>query len=187
MIAPTTAPPIAPDTETVFARKPSDAQARLTPNAHGSAATTDADDAATASALIKLVNHSTAPAVMGTEMLSSSRTGSVSTSAAAVAAASGAQMIHAHDAGDAMAGRVHAANVTAAAPPMVTKATVPAIVFSRFHGKAREASALCGSMAFDHCPASVAAPSPNARTAHAAAVMSGRAGNVRTSSSTASG
>ena len=138
MIAPTSAPPIGAGRATPFARdSPSHAVSALTPIAHGSAATiagARAGQRRRASSGSPI--HSTAAAVAGTEMLSSSRTGSVSTSAASNAAASGATIVNVD--------RRHrrrppAASTTRArlppTPPKTMKASVPATVLSRFHGR----------------------------------------------------
>src|SRR5256712_12584458 len=107
----------------------------FTATAHGSCASTFARAAAMASGVIKLAYHSAAAAVIGTEMLSSRRTGSVSTSAAVTAATSGPTMTNASDGGGVTASRVHSASATAPVPPNTTNAIVPETVFSRFHGK----------------------------------------------------
>ena len=62
------------------------------PIAHGSLARTAREDAALAPTVIRSASHSTAAAITGTEMLSSTRTGKPSTSAAVIAAAIGAQI-----------------------------------------------------------------------------------------------
>jgi hypothetical protein len=137
MIAPTSAPATAPRRDTVRARYPSHAVSALTPMAHGSAATISARAPANDSAVISVPIHNTAAPVAGTEMLSSSRTGSVSTTAASSVAASGAVTVHTIGAiGDA-AGRTHHASATPAAPPKMTNASVPATVLSGFHGSRR--------------------------------------------------
>src|SRR6266576_3621814 len=88
-------------------------------------------------AVMRLASHRMAAAVAGTEMLSSRRTGSVSTSAATAAATSGAAIVKVIDGGGATAGRVHHASATPARPPHTTNATVPATALSRFHGSGR--------------------------------------------------
>src|SRR5919198_3026104 len=128
MTMPTMAPPIVPDSDTVPARYPSQATTTLTRSAHGRWDTTASRDAANASALINDAIARAAAAVTGTEMLSSRRTGIVSTSAAAAAAASGARNANLIDGGGVTAGRVHSASATAAAPPHITNAIVPATV-----------------------------------------------------------
>src|SRR5947208_1588229 len=127
---PMSAPTIAPDIDTVRARYPAHATIALTPMAHGRAAAIVRSDASRAAGVIRLANHRTAPAVAGTETLSSSRTGIVSTSAATMAAASGATISNCHDGSGAIAGRVQQASATAPSPPHTAKAIVPAIVFS---------------------------------------------------------
>src|SRR5215210_3707727 len=107
----------------------------LTPIADGSAATTMSRAAAIDPPSIKLAIHKTAPAVAGTDMLSSSRTGIVSTSAAATAATIGATMVKASGGSGEIAGRTHEANATAAALPKTMNAVVPATVLSGFHGR----------------------------------------------------
>src|SRR6266516_2054385 len=112
-----TAPTIAPDIDTVRARYPAHATITLTTTAHGSAAAIGRSEASRSAGVIKLANHKTAPAVAGTDMLSSSRTGIVSTSAATTAAASGAAISNCHDGSGVIAGRVQPASATAPIPP----------------------------------------------------------------------
>src|SRR5437762_1061243 len=114
MIAPMIAPPIAPDADTIFARYPAHAKITLTPMAPGSAASIGAEDRPTASAVMRLASQSTAPAVAGTEMLSSRRTGIVSTIAATIVAANGAHHTHDHAGGGSTVGRVHSASAAEA-------------------------------------------------------------------------
>src|SRR5882672_11542095 len=201
MIVPTTAPATAPDRDTVCARYPSHAASTLTHSTHGAAATTALRAADTAAASIRHATHSTPPAVAGTVMLSSSRTGTVSANAAATAATSGATIVNAIGGGGATAGRVHHASATPAIPPKTTNASVPAIVLSGFHGRCPRLTAelaeraekrvsafsAISAVGRDARPTSVAAPSPNARIPHAAATMSRRDGKMRMSSRTASG
>ena len=175
MTMPIAAPAMVPERETVRARYPRYAMTAFTPIAHGSCASTSAREAAIASRAIKLASHSTPAAVIGTEMLSSSRAGIVSTSAATSAAPSGAARTKTSGGGGLTAARVHHASADAPAAPHTTNAIEPAIVFSRFQGTCRPST---------RWPTSVANPSPNARIPHAAATMSRREGNRRMSSST---
>src|SRR5438046_1024790 len=135
MTQPTSAPPTAPDSDTVRARYPSHAVTTLTPIAQGNAARIVARDASIDDDVIRLPSHSTMPAAAGTDTLSSSRIGIVSTSAATSAAASGTTMVNVIDGGGVTAGRVHHASATAPMPPNTTKAVVPATLLSRFHGR----------------------------------------------------
>ena len=203
MIAPTTAPAAAPDRDTVRARYPSQPVSALTPSAHGSAAIIAPRAASTDAAVIRLPIHSTTPAVAGTEMLSSSRIGIVSTSAASSAAASGAAIANASGGTGVTDGRTHRASATPAAPPQTMNASVPAIDLSGFQGRRPEATAEVAEIAkrrlFSACsacsavasvrdrPSNVAKPSPNARMPHAAAAMSRRVGKASVSSRTDSG
>src|SRR5437764_6355843 len=84
------APTSGPDIDTVPHRYPSHATRALTAIAHGSADRTVDCDPVRATGEIKLTSHKTNAADAGTDRLSSSRTGIVSTSAATTAAASGA-------------------------------------------------------------------------------------------------
>ena len=91
--------------------------------------------------------------------------GSVSTSAATIAAAIGRQ-----DRETSAGRRCHSrpappGEEDAAAAPQTANAALPLTVFLRFHGQRVPPMA---------CPASVATPSPAARMPHAAATMSGR-------------
>src|SRR5258706_15422801 len=132
MIDPISAPPIAPDNDTVRARWPSHAVATLTRIAHGSAPSIAVLDASNASPDIRLASHSTIAAEAGTVRLSSRRIGIVSTSAAINAAASGAAAANIIDGAGTTAGRVHHASATAPMPPQTTNAAVPATLLSRF-------------------------------------------------------
>ena len=107
----------------------------LTPIAHGSVARTAARVASIDADDIRLPSQRTTAAVAGTDTLSSSRIGIVSTSAAASAAASGATIVNIIDGSGVTAGRVHQASATAPRPPQTTKAAVPATLLSRFHGR----------------------------------------------------
>src|ERR671934_2482514 len=89
-MTPTTAPPKAPEIETVPARKPSHAMTVLNATAHGRVLSTSSFELAHTSGEIRAISHRTTAAANGTEMLSSSRTGIVSTNAAATAATIGA-------------------------------------------------------------------------------------------------
>src|SRR5579872_1990686 len=133
MIAPTSAPAIAPDVDTVRARWPSHATITLTAIAHGSAWRTIAGTASNASTVIRLASHNTTAAVAGTERLSSRRTGIVSTAAATSAAAPGAIAMNHDDGGGVTLGAVHHARAVAAAPPAMTNARLPPTVLSTFH------------------------------------------------------
>src|SRR6266516_482687 len=135
MIDPISAPPIAPDNDTVRARWPSHAVATLTRMAHGSAPSIAVLDASNASTDIRLPSHSTTAAEAGTVSLSSRRMGIVSTSAAINAAASGAATVNIIEGGGTTAGRVHHESATAPMPPQTTNAAVPATLLSRFHGR----------------------------------------------------
>src|SRR3954470_21171795 len=95
MITPTSAPAMVPERETVLARYPSHAVIALMPTAHGSADATALREADRAASVIRLPSHRTSAAVAGTEMLSSSLTGIVSTIAATSAATSGAAIVNA--------------------------------------------------------------------------------------------
>src|SRR5215471_4974515 len=191
MTIPTSAPAIIPDVETVRARKPSHAVAAFTPIAQGSADTTAGADASTAALSIRLAIQSTTAAAAGTEMLSSSRIGIVSTKPANAAAASGAATVKTSGGGAASAGRTHHVSATAPRPPNAMNAAVPATDLSGHHGHrcARRAEIVerpgdpsseraewspAALVVLAQRPASVAVPSPSASTAHAAAVMSGR-------------
>ena len=77
-----------------------------------------------------------------------------------------------------MAGAVHQARNTAAAPPAMTNARRPSTVFSGFQARWWRPH---------RRPASVAAPSPNAMMPHALAAMSSLSGNARIRSSTLTG
>src|SRR6185295_7428557 len=136
MIVPTMAPPIAPDTETDRAAYPSAAVSTLTRIAAGRAATIPVWATASDSAWIRLATQRTAPAVAGTERLSSRRTGRVSTAAAAIAAAIGATIAKTSGGIGVTAGRTHHASATAAMLPQTMNAPVPAIVLSGFQGSA---------------------------------------------------
>src|SRR3989442_4071231 len=94
MVMPMSAPTIVPDIDTVPARYPSHATGALMAIAHGSADSTAACDAVRASGDMSLINHNTSAADPGTDTLSSSRTGIVSTSAATISAASGGKMLN---------------------------------------------------------------------------------------------
>ncbi len=163
------------------------------PSAHGSAAITLPRERSSDSGVIRLASHSTSAAVSGTEMLSSSRIGIVSTSPASTAAASGAAIVNAIGGSGVTAGRTHHASATAPAPPHTMNASVPAIDLSGFHGRRPDGTAetaecaekeLCSAVfavsavsSVRDRPTRVAKPSPNARMPHAAAAMSSREGN----------
>src|SRR5262245_23283989 len=178
MMTPTSAPPSIPDRVTVRARYPSQETIPFTANAHGAARTSTGMDAESAAFEHNVPTHRIDAATAGTEILSSRRTGMVSTKAAHTAATIGAMTTNAVGGGDAIAGLVHQASATPAAPPNTMKAAVPAAVLSRFqlnfHDRARR-------------PTSVAAPSPSARIPHAAAATSSRFGKIRIRNRTASG
>src|SRR5512133_636173 len=82
-------PAITPEIDTDPRAYPAAAAAALRGSAHRRPATTDWEFVIQISGSKALTAQSTNPAVTGTEMLSSSRTGIVSTNAAAIAAASG--------------------------------------------------------------------------------------------------
>jgi hypothetical protein len=126
----------------------------------------------------RVTSHIVIAAANGTDKLSSSRTGIVSTSAATSAAAIGAPTMNQKGTAIATFGCVHQHRTIPAIAPVRANAIVPAQVFSRFHGN-RE-------LPKDR-PASVAMPSPTARMAHAAAAISRRDRKKRMSSSTANG
>src|SRR5437867_9800121 len=132
MRMPMTAPTIVPDVDTVPARRPNQAATTLTRTADGSASIMAGAEAFTACELIKLASHRTAAAAAGTDTLSSSLTGMVSTNAATTAAASGASTSNASDGSGTTAGRVQQARAIAPPAPQTMNATVPAIVFSWF-------------------------------------------------------
>src|SRR3954465_6184278 len=132
MTAPMDAPVIAPDNDTVRARKPSHDTNALTATAHGSAAMTAGRAAITDAAVTSLAIHITNAAVAGTEILSSSLIGSVSTIAAANAARSGAPITNPSGGSGVTADRVHHVSATPPSPPQIANAAVPAIVLSRF-------------------------------------------------------
>src|SRR5437762_11869665 len=123
------------------------------------------------------MNHNAAPATAGTEMLSSSLIGIVSTAAAMTAAAHGIQSVNQGYGGGMTLRRHHQHRNDAAAPPHTMNAIEPATDFSRFHGMRAPELRL---------PTSVAIPSPNASTPQAAAMMSRRSGKSAISSRTAS-
>ena len=117
-------------------------------------------------------------AAAGTEMLSSSLLGIVSTAAAMLAATTGIQMEnHGYGRGT-TAGAHHQQRNDAAAPPNRMNAALPATDFPEFQGIGRLRM---------WRPAIVAMPSPNARTPHAAATISRRPGSARSSSRIARG
>src|SRR3954447_15460836 len=123
--------------------------------------------AAARSSLTSDVNQSVALATAGTEMLSSSLIGIVSTAAAMSAAAHGIHSVNQGYGGGITISRHHQHRNDAAAPPHTMNASEPATDFSRFHGmRAPELRR----------PMSVAIPSPNASTPHDAATMSRRSG-----------
>src|SRR5689334_8664088 len=76
----------------------------------------------------------TAAAVAGTEMLSSRRTGIVSTNAAVTAARRGATITNIIGGSGAIAARVHHARAIPPEAPNRMNAAVPATLLSRFHG-----------------------------------------------------
>src|SRR5258708_2022193 len=117
MIVPTTAPPIAPDTETDRAAYPSAAVTALTRIAAGRIATIPAWAVASDSGRTRLATQRTAPAVAGTDRLSSRRTGRVSTAAAAIAATIGATIVKTSGGIGVTAGRTHHASATPAMLP----------------------------------------------------------------------
>src|SRR5215467_4735541 len=94
MTMPTIAPAMVPLGDTVRARYPSHAATTLRATAHGSALITPARAAANAARSTRLPIHRIAAAAAGTERLSSSRTGIVSTKAATTAAARGAAKVN---------------------------------------------------------------------------------------------
>src|SRR5437870_4734363 len=110
MTAPMMAPAMVPESETVFARYPIHDTIALTTMAYGSAAFTAGHEAANESTVMPLAIQSTIAAVAGTETLSSRRIGSVSTNAAAAAAAIGATRTKISDGSGVTAGRVHHAS-----------------------------------------------------------------------------
>src|SRR6476620_7847078 len=124
------APTTVPDTDTVPARCPSAATTALTAIAHGSVETTADCEAANAAGDIMLINHNTSAADAGTDTLSSSRTGMVSTSAATIAAATGPRTSNQRGGTGVTAGRVQHASAIAPAAPQTAKAMLPAIVLS---------------------------------------------------------
>src|SRR5258708_14752447 len=134
MIVPTIAPPIAPAIDTVRMRCPSHATSALIAMATGSVDNIAARDASIAAGEISVAIHKANPAVAGTETLSSSRTGMVSTNAATIAATTGAMTTNARDGCGVIDGRVHHANATPPIAPHAMNAVVPATVLSRFHG-----------------------------------------------------
>src|SRR5262245_14678878 len=134
MTTPIAAPPIMPARVTVFARYPSHATTAFTASAHGSVVRSHGVAASIDCADIRLPSHNTPAAVAGTDTLSSSRAGIVSTKAATTAAATGAAMTNDSGGIGVIAGRVHQASATPAIAPQMMKPIVPAIVFSRFHG-----------------------------------------------------
>src|SRR6185295_16365988 len=95
----------------------------LTMIAHGSAGTIASLPAASEAAVMRLATQSTAPAAAGTEMLSSRRTGIVSTSAAVRAARIGAAIVKVSGGNGETAGRTHQASATPASAPNTTNAT----------------------------------------------------------------
>src|SRR4051794_40864170 len=134
--------------------------------------------AAARSSLTSDVNQSVALATAGTERLSSRLIGIVSTAAAIIAATQGIHSVNQRYGGGMTASRHHQHRNDAAAPPHAMNAADPTIDFSRFHGmRAPELRR----------PTSVAMPSPNASTPHAAATMSRRSGKRTVSSRTAIG
>src|SRR4029453_2248804 len=124
-----TAPTMAPDTETVRAAWPAQATAAF----NGSAISrTDGAAAASAMASPSLTHesaHSTDAAVSGTERLSSSLIGTVSTAAAASAAMNGAPSENQRYGGGISCGRHHQARNAPAAPPTRKSATDPGMLF----------------------------------------------------------
>ena len=127
---PSSAPSIAPDSETVRSRQASPAMSTLTTRAGAKASAMPGHADHHASPVTRLPPHSTEAAAAGTLMLSSSRTGIVSTSAAA--ATTGAMRPNASGGNGVMAGRTQSASRTPATDPVTTNVTVPAIVLLRF-------------------------------------------------------
>ena len=174
MIAPATAPAA----DTARARHPAVAIRPLTTKASSRFADTVPAAWCQAVAVTRLAIHRTAPAVAGTDTLSSRRTGIVSTKLAITAAAAGPTTRNAHAGVGCTAAAVHDARAIPAALPPRANATIPATLLSAFHGsrplRVRD-------------PTMVANPSPNAMMPHAAATMSGRLGKTRMSSNTETG
>src|SRR4051812_3518881 len=90
--------------------------------------------AAARSSLTSDANQSVALATAGTEMLSSSLIGIVSTAAAIIAAAHGIHSVNQEYGGGMTASRHHQHRNDAAAPPHTMNAVEPASDFSQFHG-----------------------------------------------------
>src|SRR5262245_18457357 len=132
MITPTSVPPSIPDRVTIRARYPSQETIPFTARAHGTVRTSRGIDAESAAFDHQVPTHRTHAATAGTELLSSRRTGIVSTKAAHTAAAIGAMMTKAVEGGDPIADLVHHASATTAAPPYTMNAAVLAAVLSRF-------------------------------------------------------
>src|SRR4029079_12586996 len=128
MMTPTSAPPSIPDRVTVRARYPSQETIPLTASAHGAVRTSRGIDAESAAFEHSVPIHRMHAATAGTEILSSRRTGIVSTKAAHTAAAIGAMMTKTGEGADSSAEPVHQASATPAAPPNTMKAAVPAAV-----------------------------------------------------------
>jgi hypothetical protein len=169
---------MAPGIVTVFARYPAAATATFTATASGSSRSALDMAADTRSSPTSDVHHKTAAAAAVTERLSSSLIGIDSTAAAVSAASQGIQMENHGYAGGITVVRHHQQSNEPPAPPRRMKAQLPATDFSGFHG----------SRGLGMCrPASVAMPSPKARTPHADAAMSRRSGKTTRSSRTAIG
>ena len=167
-----------PDRRTVRSSQPPVAATVFTTSAGARLAATASAWPAHAPAVTRLQSQRTAPAVAGTEILSSSAIGTVSTSPAATAASTGATTMNASAGGGVMAGAVHQAKNTAAAPPAAMNASRPSTLLSGFQASRWRPQ---------RRPASVAAPSPRARMPHALAAMSSLAGNARIRNSTLTG
>ena len=122
------------------------------------------------------IAHSTAAADRGTETLSSSRIGTVSTARRDDAATIGAPTENHSRAGESIAARHHQQRNAPAAPPAIASAALPQGLLRGSRASRRRPR-----------PTSVAAPSPTARMPHAAATMSGRAGKSAAAAGPTSG
>src|SRR5207248_1792241 len=103
-------------------------------------------------ASIRLASQSTAAADAGTEMLSSRRTGIVSTNAATIAAASVAATVNETGGIRSTAGRAHSASATPPSPPKRLNASATAASPEACHGvKTRSSSANSPAPTWTHC------------------------------------
>ena len=163
---PTSAPTIAPESSPCGRESRHPATAALTARATGSARSRIGSHVCRASSLTSDAHHSTPAAVSGTEQLSSSLIGIVSTRAAAAAATNGAPSENHGGRRNVGAGRHHQPETHRRRPPNTQRrrAGDGLLPIPGIRGAA------------DVAPTIVAMPSPDARMPQAAATMSRRAG-----------